>query len=304
MRRLHYSLLLTVFIFFIVCNLKAQDQPGVDSTGLPGDNFSLQGALEMFQKANSPEEFEKLINAENNHVNNLDLNEDGDIDYIKVIGNMDKDAHALVLQAIISETESQDIAVIEIEKTGEEDAVLQIIGDEDIYAEEIIIEPGSDEDNSFIDNFNNSVAHGPNAEYNSNEDRIVVNVWLWPSVRFMFAPAYVLWRSPWRWHHYPTWWSPWKPLRWHAYHPFVRPYHHHFAVVHTHRVVHAHRIYTPYRVSSVTVRTRHATVVGNYRVTHTRTTITGPRGNKGVRKTTTIKGPKGNKVRSTKVKRR
>ena len=31
-----------------------------DSTGLPGDNFSLQGALEMFKKASSPEEFEKL----------------------------------------------------------------------------------------------------------------------------------------------------------------------------------------------------------------------------------------------------
>jgi hypothetical protein len=35
-----------------------------DSTGVPGDNFSLEGALEMFRKAESPEEFEKMINTE------------------------------------------------------------------------------------------------------------------------------------------------------------------------------------------------------------------------------------------------
>ncbi len=35
-----------------------------DSTGMPGDNFSLQGALEMFKQASSIEEFEKLINTE------------------------------------------------------------------------------------------------------------------------------------------------------------------------------------------------------------------------------------------------
>lgn len=292
------SFLIILFSF----GVNAQDQPGIDSTGLPGDNFSLQGALEMFQKAGSPEEFEKMINTENNHVNNLDLNEDGDIDYIKVIDNSEKDAHAFVLQAIISEKESQDIAVIEIEKTGDASAVLQIIGDEDIYGEEVIVEPGDgEEDDSFINNFNGDLAHGPAANYDHNNPGIVVNVWLWPGVRFIYAPSYVIWRSPWKWHHYPTWWSPWRPLRWHVYHPFVRPYHRHFAVVHTHRVINAHRVYAPVRVSSVAVRTRHATAVGHYRVTHTRTTISGPR---GTRKTTTIKGPKGNKIKSTKVKRR
>ena len=49
-----------------------------------GDDFSLEGALAMFKKANSLEEFEKLLNEENNHVNNLDLNNDDDIDYIVV----------------------------------------------------------------------------------------------------------------------------------------------------------------------------------------------------------------------------
>src|SRR5258705_3633312 len=130
----------------ITITIQAQNKPGVDSTGLPGDNFSLQGALAMFQKASSPEDFEKLLNSEDNHVNNMDLNNDGDIDYIRVIDNFEKYAHAFVLQAVVSATESQDIAVIEIEKTGDTTAVLQIVGDEDIYGEQVIVEPGDDGD--------------------------------------------------------------------------------------------------------------------------------------------------------------
>jgi hypothetical protein len=50
--------LLLVSITFISVLSNAQSQAGIDSTGLPGDNFSLQGALELFKKASGPEEFE------------------------------------------------------------------------------------------------------------------------------------------------------------------------------------------------------------------------------------------------------
>ena len=86
--------LLFLFICFVATSITAKAQE--DSTGLPGDNFSLQGALEMFKQSSSIEEFEKLINTENKNVNNLDLNGDGEIDYIKVIDKRDKDAHAFV----------------------------------------------------------------------------------------------------------------------------------------------------------------------------------------------------------------
>jgi hypothetical protein len=88
-----------------------------DSTGLPGDNFSLEAALDLFKNSASPEAFEKALNTEGNNVNNLDLNDDGDIDYIRVIDHRDGDVHTIVLQATISATESQDVAVIELEKT-------------------------------------------------------------------------------------------------------------------------------------------------------------------------------------------
>ena len=83
---------------------------------VPGDHFSLEGALELFKKSSSPEEFEKMLNSPDSKVNNLDLNGDGYIDYIRVLDRYEGNVHAFILQAVISERESHDIAVIELEK--------------------------------------------------------------------------------------------------------------------------------------------------------------------------------------------
>ena len=123
MKSINYLTVLAVAAFTAFIPAAAQDL-SADTTGLPGDNFSLQGALEMFKKAGSPEEFEKLINKEDNNVNNLDINGDGETDYIRVVDKMDKDLHAFILQVPVSETESQDIAVIEMEKTGDTTVVV------------------------------------------------------------------------------------------------------------------------------------------------------------------------------------
>ncbi len=261
----------------LVPRLSAQSDAEADSTGLPGDNFSLEGALEMFKKAGSPEEFEKLINTTDNHVNNLDLNGDGEVDYVRVVGKMEKDAHAFVLQVPVSETESQDIAVIELEKTGDESAVIQIIGDEDIYGEQKIVEPkGEGEEDSEDDGGNGG---GPSAgswtEAYAPMPIVVVNVWGWPCVRYVYAPTYRVWVSPWRWAVYPVWWRPWRPFAWRVWHPFRVRHHVGFAVVRTHRVVHAHRIYAPHRTVSLTVHKRHGGAVTHYRTTRTVTKTKG-----------------------------
>lgn len=254
--------------------LYAQQQSEPEATGLPGDNFSLQGALEMFKKAGSPEEFEKLLNTEDNKVNNLDLNQDGTTDYIKVINKRENDVQIFVLQAQVSEKESQDIAVIELEKTGKENAVIEIVGDEDIFGEETIVEPESNDKTAFYEGMQ-SMAGGPNLENEIDYSLtgIVVNVWAWPLVRFVYAPAYRLWVSPWSWHARPVWWRPWKPFGWAVYRPFRYHYAPHYAVVTTRRVVYAPHIYRPMRVTSVTVTTRHRVAVNNYRVARKKTTV-------------------------------
>lgn len=278
-----------LFCFLTGCllNVGISRAQEADSTGLPGDDFSLQGAIEMFKKAGSPEEFEKMINTESNNVNNLDLNGDGQTDYVRVIDKSDKDVHAFVLQVAVSESENQDIAVIELEKNGSESAVLQIVGDEEIYGEQVIVEASdgsNDEDESPSKN-------GPSFNYDNSA--MVVNVWMWPCVRFVYRPVYVPWISPWRWKLYPTWWRPWHPMAWRVFHPLAFRYHPFCRVVRTHRVIAAHRVYTPFRTGSVIVRTRHAGAVRNYRVTRTRTTVTGPRGGKVKVTRTKVRGKRG-----------
>jgi hypothetical protein len=246
----------------------AQTRSGVDSTGLPGDQFSLQGALEMFKKAGSPEEFEKLINTESNSVNNLDLNGDGNIDYVKVIDKFDGTTHAFILQVPVSDKENQDVAVIELDKTGDESAIIQIVGDEDLYGEEVIVEPNSESsDNAWFGPENETMAGGPFAEESLPAKGIVVNVWFWPCVRYIYVPVYRPWISPWHWSYYPGWWRPWRPFAWHVFYPRVYVYHRPFVVVHTYRVARARRIYRPVRVTSTTVRTRNAVVITRYKAT-------------------------------------
>ena len=170
----HLSVLITGLLL-TGASVTAQ-QTGVDSTGLPGDHFSLQGALQLFQQSSSIEDFEKALNLESNHVNNLDLNGDGETDYVRVIDQSEKDVHAFVLQVPVSGSENQDIAVIELEKTGDTTAVVQIIGDEDIYGEAVIVEPdGGGEEDAFM-NYNDSKLSGPNAGYEFMAPRIVINV--------------------------------------------------------------------------------------------------------------------------------
>jgi hypothetical protein len=276
-----------VLIFLTTSTLQAQDQvQSTDSTGLPGDNFSLQGALELFKKAGSPEDFEKLLNSEDSKVNNLDLNDDGNTDYIRVVGKREHDVQLFVLQALVADNESQDIAVIELEKTGKDNAVIEIVGDEDIFGEETIVEPEDNRDNAFNEGFS-MLAGGPNME--SAPTGIIVNVWAWPCVRFVYAPAYVVWVSPFTWRTRPVWYRPWRPLAWHVYRPMRYRYRPHYAVVTTRRVVVAPTIYRPMRVSSVTVKTRHHVAVNNYRVTRKTTTVRGHHGRRYTRTTTTVR---------------
>lgn len=255
-----------------------------DSTGLPGDNFSLEGALELFKKSDSPEAFERMLNEEENSVNNLDLNGDGTIDYIKVIDKAEGDAHAFILQAVVSENEFQDIAVIETEKEGDNQVTLQILGDEDIYGESKIVEPVEE----------------VKTNAGTQTTNVVVNVYTWPVVRFIYGPTYRVWVSPWSWRVRPVWWRPWRPVRYHVFHHHHGPYRHRYVVVHTHRTHRAHRVYVPARTTSITVRTRHHEPINHYRSARTTksTTIT-PKG-KSSRKTTIRRSKEGKKSKTVK----
>jgi hypothetical protein len=229
-----------------------------DNPQFTGDNFSLEGALSMFKKSNSLEEFEKLINEENNNVNNLDLNNDGQTDYINVDDIKENDTHVIVLSTFLNKKEKQDIATIGIEKTGTEEATLQIEGDQDLYAENTFVEPSDLKES--IDNSKS----GP-AMPEIITTRIIVNVWGWSCVRFVYAPRYVVWNSPHHWGFYPRWWRPWRIHPYRTFYTRCAPHRIHFYRAPARRVTIARRIYTPKRHHSTIVvnRNKHRTVVIN-----------------------------------------
>ena len=226
---------------------------GQQRTGeVPGDHFSLEGALELFKKSASPQEFEQLLNSQSAKVNNLDLNGDGDIDYIKVTDKTEGNVHIFIIEAIISPTESQDVAVIELEKLTNGKAVLQITGGADIYGIETIIEPTEE----------------VRINAGTSMYRNVVNVWTWPSVQYVYSPYYSVWISPWQWNVRPVWWSPWSPVSYYAYNPWWDSYRPYYSSCYTHRVVYAQHMYRPYRSTSIVVYNRHHNQLNHYRSLH------------------------------------
>src|SRR4030095_1529514 len=93
---------------------QAKNKTENDSTllGLPGDNLDLYAVLDLFQKSKTIEEFEKSLNLQETGINNLDLNLDNKVDFIKVVTTKKDDDFTFVLQVPVNEKETQDVAVI------------------------------------------------------------------------------------------------------------------------------------------------------------------------------------------------
>jgi hypothetical protein len=181
--------------------------------GLPGDNLNLYGVLEVFQKSPTLEEFEKSLNDKEIKINNLDLNNDKFVDYIKVVNVKDGNAHSVILRVAINEKENQDLAVIEITKDAAGNVSVQIIGDEELYGKNYIIEP-----------CNNKVIGGiPNPAYiETKSDFFYANNW--PVVVYLFSPGYMMYSSPWYWSYYPSYWNPWMTIGYYDYWSLYYPY--------------------------------------------------------------------------------
>jgi len=85
-------LLAYVIAAISLLTLPAYSQSVADSTllGLPGDNLDLYAVLDLFQKSKTIEDFEKTLNLEKTGINNMDLDLDQKVDFIKVVTKQDK----------------------------------------------------------------------------------------------------------------------------------------------------------------------------------------------------------------------
>ncbi len=246
-----------------------------DSLGLPGDNLNLYGVLDIFQQSKTLEEFEGKLNAQDSKINNLDLNGDNKIDYIKVVDNVQGNSHAIVLKDEISEKDLQDVAVIEVEKDKNGKVKIQIVGDEALYGKNYIVEPKDMEDKSVssggtpnpgysgqtnqttvINNTTNNYYDNDNYYPHNNYNTVYYPVNTWYMWDFLFAPTYVVYVSPWHWGYYPTYWNPWVPMYWHEYYGY---HYHHYGYYHRayeYRSPDTHGFYGHRRTVSETVHHR------------------------------------------------
>jgi hypothetical protein len=188
--------------------------------GLPGDNLNLYAVMKLFQESQTLEDFERDLNDEKTNINNLDLNNDNRVDYIKVMDNIDGNVHNIVLQVAVGPKENQDVAVVTVQRFNNGEVQIQLTGDEELYGRDYIIEPRIDD----------SLAETPNPGYSGQSVTYYrttpVEIAAWPIVRFVYLPSYTRWHSSWNWGYYPSYWHPWQPFSWHYYYGYHYNWHH------------------------------------------------------------------------------
>ncbi|OYY99508.1 MAG: hypothetical protein B7Y37_14020 [Sphingobacteriia bacterium 28-36-52] len=211
------TITLLVFLIAVALQLQAQSkQP--KQLGLPGDNLNLYAALKVFQESKTLEDFEKAINDPEQKINNLDLDGDDQIDYINVVDKVKDDVHSITLRVNINSKEQQDIAVLVVTKESNNQVYIQVVGDEDLYGKDYIIEPNYAKEGTPNPGFRSDF----DDEYIPAERRVVsyVEVASWPIVQYIYVPTYRPWISIWGWNRYPGWWRPWRPYSWHWYYGY------------------------------------------------------------------------------------
>ncbi len=236
------SLILFLFLGFTVVAQENKEE----KLNLPGDNLNLYAVMDLFRESETLEGFEQNLNAEDSKINNLDLNNDGKVDYIKVIDNVQGEAHTIVLQVAINEKENQDVAVFTVQKDDKGQVQVQLIGDEELYGKDYIIEPIYD---------NASSASTPNPGYAGNtntaqKQNVVVSkttyveVASWPVITYIYVPSYVAWHSPWYWGYYPSYWNTWTPYYWDYYYGYHSNYYNYYYGYYHHSHYYRYPYYT------------------------------------------------------------
>lgn len=216
MKRVFLFILTLGSLFMVPYSAMADETVTVTATSSDiSENLDLKTVATLFGQANDLEQFEALLNNPDSAFSNLDLNGDGEVDYLRVIETADDNRHLVVIQAVLAKDIYQDVASIFVEKDANNQVTVQVIGDEYIYGADYIIEP--------------VYIYQP-----------VIYDWFW-------GPSWVCWHSPYYWGYWPGWWRPyycidpflyWDHCYWHHYHHPIcsyrtgHHYHHHYRPMH------------------------------------------------------------------------
>ena len=143
-------------------------------------NLDLRAVATVFADSRNLENFEYRLNDYNSGISNLDLNRDGQIDYLRVVEMYENGMHLVVIQAVLGYNIFQDVATVVVEGRNSNNVHVQIVGNPYLYGTNYIIEP---------------VFHHPPVIYRS-----------------FWTPGYVVWNSPYYWGYYPTYYHHRAPV--------------------------------------------------------------------------------------------
>ncbi len=158
----------------------AQDKTTVTANSSDiSDNLDLKAVASIFGDASNLEDFERRLNDPKSQISNLDLNNDNQVDYLRVVESVEGRAHIVVIQAVLERDVFQDVATVEIEKDNNNKVQIQVVGDVYMYGSNYIYEP--------------IYVHTP-----------VIYTTFWVN-------HYRPYCSSWYWGYYPSYYSYWSP---------------------------------------------------------------------------------------------
>ena len=105
------------------------------------DYLDLEAVASVFSKSRNISDFENRLNDYRNQVSNLDLNNDGYVDYLRLVKLYDRNAHVILIQAVLGRNTFQDVATVVVERDNYNRDYIQFIGDPYLYGNDYILEP-------------------------------------------------------------------------------------------------------------------------------------------------------------------
>ena len=102
--------------------------------------LDLNAVAAAFAESRSVQEFEQILNSSKYMINNLDINRDGWVDYLRVIETYRGLYHTLLIQACLGPSSFQDVATIVAERRSDR-LYVEVIGDRWLYGSNYIVRP-------------------------------------------------------------------------------------------------------------------------------------------------------------------
>ena len=110
-------LLLSLLTFVFATQIQAQNRTSVNAMNAEiSDNLDLRAVASIFGDSKDLQDFERRLNDPELQISNLDLNNDNEVDYLRVIETVENRTHLIIIQSVLDEDVYQDVATIDVEK--------------------------------------------------------------------------------------------------------------------------------------------------------------------------------------------